>query len=51
MVKKREAFRPFAPACSVEEAHRWFDVAPGAELPYMITVVDVRPEAALYFLP
>ena len=45
MVKKRESFRPFAPACSVEEAHRWFDVAPGAEHPYMISVVDVRPEA------
>jgi carbamoyltransferase len=45
MVKKREAFRPFAPACSVEEAHRWFDVAPGEEHPYMISVVDVRPEA------
>jgi carbamoyltransferase len=45
MVKKREAFRPFAPACSVEEAHRWFDVAPGTQLPYMISVVDVRPEA------
>jgi carbamoyltransferase len=44
MVKKREAFRPFAPACSVEEAHRWFDVAPGTQLPYMISVVDVRPE-------
>jgi carbamoyltransferase len=44
MVKKREAFRPFAPACSREEAHRWFDVAPGAEHPYMISVVDVRPE-------
>jgi len=44
MVKKREAFRPFAPACSVEEAHLWFDVAPGTELPYMISVVDVRPE-------
>jgi carbamoyltransferase len=46
MVKKREAFRPFAPACSLEEAHRWFDVAPGEEHPYMISVVDVRPEAA-----
>ena len=45
MVKKREAFRPFAPACSVEEAHRWFDIAPGEEHPYMISVVDVRPEA------
>jgi carbamoyltransferase len=44
MVKKREAFRPFAPACSLEEAHRWFDVIPGAEHPYMISVVDVRPE-------
>lgn len=44
MVKKREAFRPFAPACSVEEAHVWFDVTPGTELPYMISVVDVRPE-------
>jgi len=44
MVKKREAFRPFAPACSQEEAHRWFEVAPGTDLPYMISVVDVRPE-------
>jgi carbamoyltransferase len=45
MVKKREAFRPFAPACSVEEAHRWFAVGPGTLMPYMISVVDVRPEA------
>jgi carbamoyltransferase len=45
MVKKREAFRPFAPACSIEEAHRWFDIAPGEAHPYMISVVDVRPEA------
>ena len=44
MVKKREAFRPFAPACAVEDAYRWFEVEPGTELPYMITVVDVRPE-------
>ncbi len=44
MVKMREAFRPFAPACSIEEAHKWFNVSPGTELPYMITVVDVRPE-------
>ncbi len=44
MVKMREAFRPFAPACSVEQAHRWFSVAPGTHMPYMITVVDVRPE-------
>jgi carbamoyltransferase len=44
MVKMREAFRPFAPACSLEQAHRWFNVAPGTQMPYMITVVDVRPE-------
>jgi carbamoyltransferase len=44
MVKKREAFRPFAPACSAEEASRWFCVDPGEEFPYMISVVDVRPE-------
>jgi carbamoyltransferase len=45
MVKKREAFRPFAPACSVEEATRWFDVPDGSEFPYMISVVNVRPDA------
>jgi len=45
MVKKREAFRPFAPACSAEEASRWFCVSPGDQFPYMISVVDVRPEA------
>lgn len=44
MVKKREAFRPFAPACAVEQAHRWFEVAEGAEFPYMISIVQVRPE-------
>ncbi len=44
MVKKREAFRPFAPACAVEEAHRWFEVAEGAQFPYMISIVQVRAE-------
>jgi carbamoyltransferase len=44
MVKKREAFRPFAPACAVEEASRWFQVAEGEAHPYMISIVDVRPE-------
>ena len=44
MVKMREAFRPFAPACSVEQAPHWFSVPPGTHMPYMITVVDVRPE-------
>jgi carbamoyltransferase len=42
MVKKREAFRPFAPAVSIEQVHVWFDVPPGTELRYMIATVPVR---------
>ncbi len=42
MVKMREAFRPFAPAVTVEEVSRWFDAAPLASYPYMIATVDVR---------
>ena len=44
MVKMREAFRPFAPAVSLEQVHLWFDLPPMTELPYMITNVDVRQE-------
>jgi carbamoyltransferase len=44
MVKMREAFRPFAPAVSIEQVDRWFHVAPGTELPYMNVNVAVRPE-------
>jgi carbamoyltransferase len=44
MVKKREAFRPFAPAVSIEEVDRWFDVPPMTSLPYMIATVIVREE-------
>lgn len=44
IVKKREAFRPFAPAVSIEQAHRWFDVPAMTGLPYMIIAVDVRTE-------
>jgi carbamoyltransferase len=44
MVKMREAFRPFAPAVSLEQVHLWFDVPPMTELPFMITNVDVREE-------
>lgn len=42
MVKMREAFRPFAPAVSLEQAHEWFEMPPGMELPYMIMTVNVR---------
>jgi carbamoyltransferase len=44
MVKKREAFRPFAPAVTIEQVHQWFDVPPMTALPYMIATVDVRTE-------
>ena len=44
MVKMREAFRPFAPAVSLEQVHQWFEVPPRTVLPYMIMTVDVREE-------
>lgn len=44
MVKMREAFRPFAPAVTLEQADVWFEMAPMTELPYMITTVNVREE-------
>jgi carbamoyltransferase len=44
MVKKREAFRPFAPAVSAEQAHQWFEIDAGTELPYMIMIVNVREQ-------
>jgi carbamoyltransferase len=53
-IKFRESFRPFAPCVLAEEAHRWFDLAPGQESPYMLLVapvaqsrrVDASPEQA-----
>jgi carbamoyltransferase len=44
MVKMREAFRPFAPAVSLEQVQDWFEVPKGLELPYMIMTADVRPQ-------
>jgi carbamoyltransferase len=44
LVKMREAFRPFAPAVTAEQVDRFFEVAPGTELPYMNVNVNVRPE-------
>jgi len=44
LVKMREAFRPFAPAVTLEQASRWFEIEPGIELPYMNVNVNVRPE-------
>src|SRR4029077_8419896 len=44
LVKMREAFRPFAPAVSVEEVARWFETEPGTELPYMTVNLQVHRE-------
>jgi carbamoyltransferase len=44
LVKMREAFRPFAPAVTLEQVDKWFQTAPGTELPYMTVNLDVRSE-------
>ena len=45
MIKKREAFRPFAPAVIEEAASTFFDLPPGVRsLPFMTFVVKVRPQ-------
>ncbi|MEU4896779.1 carbamoyltransferase C-terminal domain-containing protein [Streptomyces sp. NPDC044780] len=45
MIKKREGFRPFAPAVLAESAREVFDLtATKARLDFMGCVVDVRPE-------
>lgn len=45
MVKKREAYRPFAPSVLEERLHEFFDVPPDrAEFPFMIFVLKVREQ-------
>ncbi|MEP7308963.1 MAG: carbamoyltransferase C-terminal domain-containing protein [Acidobacteriota bacterium] len=45
MVKKREAYRPFAPSVIEERAGEFFVLPPGQKtLPYMSVVVEVQPE-------
>jgi len=44
-VKRREPFRPFAPAALAERAGAWFEGAPDDMTPFMTTVSTVRPEA------
>ena len=41
-VKYRESFRPFAPACLVEDVSDWFDMDHIS--PYMLMVADVKKE-------
>jgi carbamoyltransferase len=45
MVKKRESYRPFAPAVLEEQAAEYFELAPGvAMLDFMSYAVRVRPD-------
>jgi carbamoyltransferase len=44
MVRNERRSAPFAPAVSAEQAHHWFDMKAGTELPYMIMIVDVREQ-------
>jgi carbamoyltransferase len=45
MVKKREAFRPFAPAVIEERAGEFFELPPGTvRLPFMVFTVPVKPD-------
>lgn len=45
MVKKREAYRPFAPSVLEEKLHEFFDVPPNrADFPFMIFVLKVREQ-------
>ena len=44
LIKKRESFRPFAPAVTLDQAHKWFNIEEGTELPYMLFTVQVRDE-------
>jgi carbamoyltransferase len=41
-IKRRESFRPFAPAVLAEHAHEYFDLPPGCDSPYMLLTADVR---------
>ncbi len=42
-VKRREGFRPFAPAVLAEAAGAWFDLGPAPSSPWMLRVVPVWP--------
>jgi carbamoyltransferase len=44
-VKHRETFRPYAPAVLEDKSAEWFDLK--GTSPYMLRVVDVRPEKRL----
>ena len=46
-MKKREAFRPFAPAVLLEEAENWFEFgATTPESPFMLRICKFKPKMA-----
>lgn len=42
-VKHREGFRPYAPACLLEESSRWFELADQPDSPFMMRTCRVKP--------
>ena len=44
-IKKRQNYRPFAPAVTAEDAHHYFVLNAGEEYPYMTMLTHVREEA------
>jgi len=44
IIKKREGFRPFAPAVLMEKAQMYFDIPYSAPLEYMLSTCNVKPE-------
>ena len=44
-IKKRQNYRPFAPAVTAEDAHRYFVLNAGEEYPYMTMLTRVRDDA------
>lgn len=46
-IKFRESFRPFAPIVLREHVHRWFEMRPNEDSPYMLLVAPVRPDKRL----
>jgi carbamoyltransferase len=43
-IKFRESFRPFAPIVLREHVHKFFEMRPGEDSPYMLLVAPVREE-------
>lgn len=44
MIKKRENYRPFAPAVTIEAASTYFDLDAGEAYPYMTMLTTVREQ-------